>query len=129
MKKIMAFLADSVDAKTSCLKALYGDWNDALDGLGVSEEKGVEYGNGVSVMATLQFYKNLAEMSDILAHLGRDEDLIRAYGQLRERIGEGIRKFAIVFERGEKKILHGWGDKRRYLVGSLRIVTEKAAIP
>lgn len=118
MKKIMAFLADSVDAKTSCLKSLYGDWNDALDGLGVSEEKGVEYGNGVSVMATLQFYKNLAEMSDILAHLGRDEDLIRAYGQLRERIGEGIRKFAIVFERGEKKILHGWGDKRRYLVGS-----------
>lgn len=118
MKRIMAFLTESVDPETSCLKALYGDWNDALDGLGVSAKKDVEYGNGVSVMATLQFYRNLAEMSDILSHLGKDEDLISSYRQLRERIAEGIQKYGIVSERGEKKILHGWGDNRSYLVGS-----------
>ena len=54
---------------TGCIRALYGDWNDALDGLGVSTVSGVEYGTGVSVMATLQVYQNLGEMLEILESL------------------------------------------------------------
>lgn len=44
---------------------IHGDWNDAVSGLGESSD-GEEFGSGVSVMATLQLYKALKDMSEIL---------------------------------------------------------------
>ena len=41
--RVMDYLVTHIDTDTDCLRAMYGDWNDALDGLGVSK-KGQEYG-------------------------------------------------------------------------------------
>ena len=61
----------NIDTKdgTNCLRILYGDWNDALDGLGKTNEPDKIYGTGVSVMASLHFYQNLYEISDITRQL------------------------------------------------------------
>ena len=116
--RITEFLISNIDEETSCLRALYGDWNDALDGLGKTKDKDKEYGNGVSVMASLQLYRNLQEMSEILYKLGKDEEAIR-YESIRAKMQAGLQKYAIVENgKGERKILHGWGDKRAHLVGS-----------
>jgi cellobiose phosphorylase len=98
---------------------MYGDWNDALDGLGVSEDKSRDYGDGVSVMATLQLYKNLLEMCDIFEKVGKYTEKTQTYMQYRERIRVGLQKHAIVENSvGERKIVHGWGDKIRYKIAS-----------
>ena len=116
--RITNYLISNLDEENSCLHALYGDWNDALDGLGRTEEEGKEYGNGVSVMATLQLYKNLKEMSDILIKLDRVVEA-KKYLKVRDKIKEGLKKYAIVVnEKGERKILHGWGENRSYFVSS-----------
>ncbi len=58
MIRIMDYLLENRDhGNTKCVLALYGDWNDALDGLGRSQDPNKEYGSGVSVMATLQVYQ------------------------------------------------------------------------
>ncbi|MEF9959880.1 MAG: hypothetical protein RR090_07530 [Niameybacter sp.] len=106
---------------TKCVCALYGDWNDALDGLGVSKHKDREYGTGVSVMATLQVYQNCYEMIELLEILGADQyaDKIDEYKQAMAEIEEGLTKYAIIAnEAGEKRLVHGWGDERSYFVGS-----------
>ena len=116
--RIAGYLCGNLDEETGCLHALYGDWNDALDGLGKTDDPDQEYGTGVSVMATLQFCRNLAELAEILRKKGRDGKADE-YLRLRERIKEGLLKYAVVKnDKGERKILHGWGDKRSYLVGS-----------
>ncbi|MBP5198855.1 MAG: hypothetical protein J6033_07375, partial [Lachnospiraceae bacterium] len=66
MFKIMEYLCGNMDSNTNCVRALYGDWNDALDGLGVSRNPDEKFGNGVSVMASLQVYKNLTDMIELL---------------------------------------------------------------
>ncbi len=119
--KIMRYLLDHRDhGHTGCIRALYGDWNDALDGLGVSMDPSQAYGTGVSVMATLQVYQNCLEMIDLLnttdpkLHAKR----IGAYQQDADAIRQGLQNFAIATnDQGEKRILHGWGDRRSYLVG------------
>lgn len=63
--KIVNYLISNIDDRTNCLKILYGGWNDAVSGLGESSD-GEEFGSGVSVMATLQLYKALKDMSEIL---------------------------------------------------------------
>ena len=116
--RITEFLRRNLDRETGCLHALYGDWNDALDGLGKTTDKDKEYGTGVSVMATLQYCRNLAEMSEILRKKGENAKADE-YVSVRDGIKKGLLKYAVVEnEKGERKILHGWGDKRSYFVGS-----------
>lgn len=115
---ITDFLSSSVDEKTGCLRALYGDWNDALDGMGRTDDEGKDYGDGVTVMATLQLYRNYAEMCEILAKTGKYPEKIEKYTEMRRRMGEGLMKYAVVEKDGRRRVIHGWGDKRSYLVGS-----------
>lgn len=115
--KIMDFLLTNRDHDyTKCVLALYGDWNDALDGLGKSKDPNKEYGTGVSVMATLQVYQNVDEMIEILNHVDADKygTLIAQYRQAQEEIRQGLNDHALT----EDRILHGWGDEKSYLVGS-----------
>ena len=116
--RIADYLVSNLDETTDCLHALYGDWNDALDGLGKTDDRDKEFGSGVSVMATLQLYKNLKELSEILNKLGRRNEADR-YEEIRERIQSGLKKYAVATnEKGERRILHGWFDKRTGFVGS-----------
>ena len=117
--RIADYLISNLDGETNCLHALYGDWNDALDGLGKTDEKDREFGTGVSVMATMQLYKNLDELCEILAHEKKYADKAQNYKATAERIEQGLYKYAIDSDcSGNKKILHGWGDQRSYKVGS-----------
>ena len=116
--KITEYLISNIDETTGCLKALHGDWNDALDGLGKTNDKEKEYGNGVSVMASLQLFENLKQMAEILTRFGKT-DLAAKYLAIRKDLEQGLKKFAIVSgDNGERKILHGWGENRSYLVAS-----------
>ncbi len=115
---ITFFLLSNIDEQTHCLKALYGDWNDALDGLGKTQKAGQAFGNGVSVMATLQLYKNCAEMSEILARVGGYEKEIAIFTSARESIQKGLTEHAIVEKDGLRRILHGWGEDKSFFVGS-----------
>ena len=118
MVRIMQYLESNLDAETKCLHVLYGDWNDALDGMGASMDGTSEYGTGVSVMATLQYYQNLCEMANIMKHIGKETEA-KEYEQLADIVAEGLMTYAIdVDANGERKVLHGWGDKRGYKVGS-----------
>ncbi len=119
--KIMRYLLDHRDhGHTGCVRALYGDWNDAMDGLGVSMDPSQTYGTGVSVMATLHVYQNCLEMIDLLLALDDERYIkhVKAYRAAAESIREGLQKYAVVSnDKGHARILHGWGDRRSYLVG------------
>ncbi len=117
--RIVDYLINNIDEKTGCLKILYGDWNDALDGLGTTSDKSKEFGNGVSVMATLQLCKNLVEMTEILQKYAPDEQLCQKYSQIYQQLKCGLQTHAVCQDEfGNKKILHGWGENKSYLVGS-----------
>ncbi len=119
--RITDYLCSNIDTEsgTNCLRALYGDWNDGVTGLGNTERAGREFGTGVSVMASLQFMQNLREMIEILSKLELYPKKIAEYGTLCRRLEEGLLKYAVdINEQGEKRILHGWGDERRYKIGS-----------
>ena len=130
MFDIMDFLLVNRDHEdTKCVLALYGDWNDALDGLGVTKKAGKEYGTGVSVMATLQVYQNCHEMIDLLETLDKDkyQAKIEEYKVAMDEIKQGLEKYAVVSnDKGEKRIVHGWGDDRSYFVGSYNDPDDKA---
>ncbi len=119
--KILGYMLDHRDHdQTGCVRALYGDWNDALDGLGISQDPNKAYGSGVSVMATLQVYRNCNEMAELLTALDSKQywARIREYKDAAKEIKEGLYEHAIVQnEQGQKRIVHGWGDNRSYLVG------------
>ncbi len=117
--KITDFLIDKIDSRTNCLRILYGDWNDAVCGMGATE-RDEEFGTGVSVMATLQLYKLLLEMAEILKEMGGDKNKIGELLKIRDSVGEGLKKFALVRDGDRTHILHGWGDLGSYLVGSLK---------
>ncbi len=132
MIKIMDYMLSKRDHDlTGCLRAMYGDWNDALDGLGVSQDPARPYGSGVSVMATLQLYQNCQEMIELLS--GQDKlkakypARISQYRDDAKELEQGLKKYAIVQDsQGEKRIVHGWGDKRSYLVGGFKDPDGKA---
>lgn len=68
---------------------------------------------------TAQLYKNLGELVEILVHEKKYADKANEYKATAERIEKGLRKYAINGDgHGNKKIIHGWGDKRGYKVGS-----------
>lgn len=117
--RIMDFLSSNIDSSTGCLRALYGDWNDAIDALGKTEDKDEKFGSGVSVMASLQFYQNCNEMIEILEKTGRFTENAEKYKTCAKTLKNGLLKYAVdVNKKGEKRILHGWGDKRSYKIGS-----------
>ncbi len=121
MFRIMDYLLFNRDEKTKCVRALYGDWNDALDGLGVSSDPGKEFGTGVSVMTSLQVYQSLDEMTELLDRLDREKysPYIEKYQKARTELREGLKKYALIEDaEGRKKIVHGWGDNLSYYVGS-----------
>lgn len=121
MLRIMDFLIRNLDTEmgTNCLRALYGDWNDAIDGLGRTTDKGRDFGSGVSVMASLQLMQNFREMSDILRHTGTHTEKIAEYDELSNKLVAGLEKYAIdTNEAGERRVIHGWGDKISYKLGS-----------
>ncbi len=119
--KILDYMLEQRDHDhTGCVRALYGDWNDALDGLGISEDGSADYGTGVSVMVTLQVYQNCCEMIEILEAFDPKafQEKIGSLGLAAESIKAGLEKYAVVSNAaGEQRIVHGWGDKRSYLVG------------
>lgn len=119
--KIMAFLSRNLDYEygSNCLRALYGDWNDSINGLGRTDDTNRKFGSGVSVMASLQFYHNCKEMIEILSKIKKYEDKIPEYKMYRKNIEAGLFKYAIDTDsQGNRRIIHGWGDKFSYKVGS-----------
>src|SRR5690554_3401080 len=107
--RITDYLVSNIEPTTNGLKALYGDWNDALDGLGLIEGSS-GYGNGVSVMATLQLYENLARMIEILHYARPNSDKIKDYESTSNNLYEGIHENAVVNKDNELRVVHGWGQ-------------------
>jgi hypothetical protein len=120
--RIMDYLISNIDTEyqTNCLRVLFGDWNDALDGMGKTTDTDKEYGSGVSVMATLQLYQNLREMTAILKHTGGYESEIAKYRDAALKIEEGLLKYAVDKDGNKRRVIHGWGDKLGYKVGSFK---------
>lgn len=119
--RITDFLVSHLDEKTRCVHALYGDWNDALNGLGKTARPDADFGNGVSVMATLQLYLALEQMHEILVKTGKHSELAEKYLSLRAEIVRGVEKNALVRGKdGTVRAVHGWGEDMSYFVGSFR---------
>ena len=117
--KIMDFLCSNIDEETGCLHSLFGDWNDALDGLGKTTDKTREYGTGVSVMCSLQLYQNCTEICEILEAVSKYADKVEKYKVVAETLKNGLAKYAVdTNDSGERRIVHGWGDNRSYKIGS-----------
>ena len=117
--KITDYLTSNIDARTNCLKILYGDWNDALNGLGVSMDGKSEFGTGCSVMATLQLYKLLKEMDEILTKVGGYDEKCKDLLKIRDEIAVGLENFAVQSDGDHRMLIHGWGDEGSYTIGSL----------
>lgn len=117
--RITDYLVSNIDEETKCVHALYGDWNDALNGLGKTRHTDRDFGNGVSMMATLQMYLTLDQMCEILDKIGKHSDIAEKYRAVRAEVSEGIIKNALVHgEDGSTRMVHGWGEDRAYFVGS-----------
>jgi cellobiose phosphorylase len=111
-------LVRNIASDSNCVRMRYADWNDSIDSLGNTTDPGQKFGTGVSVMATLQAYQNLVMMTQIFRVIGGYEEKLAFYEQAMETIKNGVFTNAIVEKEGEHRILHGWGDKRSFLVGS-----------
>lgn len=119
--RITDYLVSKIDTEdgTNCLRIMHGDWNDSLEGIGVTYDEGKRYGTGVSVMASLQLYRNLKEIAEVLEKIGGFENKIEEYLGVRERLAEGLKKYAVEKnEKGEVRLIHGWGDHLSYKIGS-----------
>ena len=117
--RITDFFIENLAPDTGCIRILFGDWNDALDALGHTDDPSRKYGDGVSVMTTLQFYENLDELSKLIVKAGRHTERLEEFAALREKIKENLFKYAVSTDKdGHRRVIHGWGDKRSYFVGS-----------
>ena len=118
--RVLGFLDRSRDPETGLVLALYGDWNDAIDGLGVSQDGSSAFGTGVTVMASLQVYRNCAEMIEMLDRFAPDQFIEQKahLTQLRKQLLQGLTEHAIAHKDEERRVLHGWGDERSFFVGS-----------
>lgn len=124
---ITDYLVSNITPETGLLRALWGDWNDAIDGIGRTKDEGKEFGTGVSVMASAQLYSSLEKMARILKMKGEDERAQR-YLEIKDALGNSYRENAVCQENGVKRILHGWGDKREYYAGSYEDYDGKSRI-
>ena len=118
IKRMTTYLINNLDGETGCLKALYGDWNDALDGLGIAKDKGDKFGTGVSIMASFQFYANLGEIQEIMTFSPFDDVFKAKVDDSKKMLTSGLNQYAFVQKDKHERIVHGWGDRRSYYVGS-----------
>lgn len=116
LSRIVRFFRDNTDADTGCLRALYGDWNDALDGLGVNRFGGEGFGSGVSVMASEQLVLAWRELGAL--YHAADADPPCDFSSLACELEQALRRHALQADGDGVRILHGWGDRCSYLVGS-----------
>lgn len=118
LKTLMSYLVNNIDKDTDCLKTLYGDWNDAINGLGNSET-GIGFGNGVSIMATFQLYSSVNKMMDISSHYQKDdENYLTWLKKNLEIVDTGLKNNAFVKKGDAYHILHGWANNKKFFVGS-----------
>ena len=118
--RIMEYLVKNINPDTQLLKALYGDWNDALDGLGFTDDPKKKFGTGTTVMGSLQLYQNCTDMIELLEFLElheTHEDKMKLYQETREKLYSGLVSNAILGSGDETRIAHGFGDKDKYTVG------------
>ena len=115
LTRISEYLIANIDKNTDCLKINYGDWNDAMNGLGKSNDDAQKFGAGVSIMATLQLYRNLFQLSELLKKVDMAQKA-EYYSECREKIEKGLLKHAVIDHGNDKHIIHGWGDKQSYKV-------------
>ncbi|MBE6788028.1 MAG: hypothetical protein E7537_06745, partial [Ruminococcaceae bacterium] len=127
--KITDFLLKNVDEKTGCEKIIHGDWNDSLGGLGKTDDSNKEYGDGCSMMATFQMYLTLNQMTEIIEKTTNDSVLLEKYNEYKQRIVKGVLENGIVQnEKGFNRVVHGWGDKQSYFVGTFNDFDGKSRI-
>ena len=126
--RIVDRLVRNIVPETGCVRMLYADWNDAIDTIGKPLNKEKRFGDGVSVMATLQAYDNFTMMIRILKKVGGMDDKIAEYAAAQATIREGFFKNAIQEKDGERRVVHGWGDKKSFFVGSFHDVDGKARV-
>ena len=122
--RICDYFVRNIDEGTGCLRILYGDWNDALNGLGRKKD-GNGFGTGVSVMATLQLYQAFEQINEILKKVEKYEEKCKEYQDARLVLEEGLKKHAVEKDGENIHILHGWGDNGSYNVGSTNDSDEK----
>ncbi len=121
LKRIVDYYESNLDRETGtgCVRALFGDWNDAINGLGMTDDPDKKFGTGVSSMVTLHFYQNLGEMIEILEYVGGHEKDVEHYKALRKELKENIIKHIVEKnDKGDIRLVHGWGDKLSYKLGS-----------
>ncbi|MDY4849608.1 MAG: hypothetical protein SO176_05095 [Bacilli bacterium] len=127
--KIKDYLINNIDPETGVLKTLYGDWNDAVDGLGRNYENNTNsnFSNGVSSMASFHLYKNLDELKEIILMSKKDIPLILELDNVQKKLKNNINKKLIIEnENKEKRIIHGWGENQSFYVGSFKDVDNKS---
>ncbi|MBR0295280.1 MAG: hypothetical protein IJQ67_05205 [Bacilli bacterium] len=122
LKRIINYLVSHIDKDNGCLHILYGDWNDAVDGLGKGENTTDKFSNGVSSMATFHLYKNLEEFIEIASLVNEDTS---NYLKIKEDLYQSIIKHLFVRKGDEVKIVHGWGEDKSFYVGSFDDVDHK----
>lgn len=118
LKRILNYLIGHIDPETGLLHTLYGDWNDAVDGLGATKDPNKSFGNGVSIMATEHLYKNLKEAEDIYKIKGEENN----FSAIRQALLDSFIKKAIVTNGEETRILHGWGEDKSFFIGGFNDV-------
>jgi cellobiose phosphorylase len=118
--RILEYLIKNINPKTQLLMALYGDWNDALDGLGYTDKKDREFGTGTTVMGSLQLYQNCHDMIELLQFLDLQEspkDETALYQDAKDKLYAGLVNNAVVGSDSATRVAHGFGDEASYTVG------------
>ena len=118
--RILGYLVGNINPKTQLLMALYGDWNDALDGLGFTDKKGRKFGTGTTVMGSLQLYQNCKDMIELLHFIDLQEnhkEEIELYQKAKDNLYSGLVNHAILASGGATRVAHGFGDETKYTVG------------
>ena len=118
--RILGYLIKNINPKTQMLMALYGDWNDALDGLGFTDDKEKKFGTGTTVMGSLQLYQNCKDMIELLNFLELQEthkEEIALYQDAKDKLYSGLVNNAILGCGKTVRVAHGFGDEAKYTVG------------
>jgi cellobiose phosphorylase len=118
--RILEYLIKNINPETQLLMALYGDWNDALDGLGFTDRKDKQFGTGTTVMGSLQLYQNCKDMIELLHFLELQEthkDEIVLYQKAKDQLYSGLVGNAILGSGSATRVAHGFGDDAKYTVG------------
>ena len=125
---ILNYLISNIDESSHLLKTLYGDWNDAVDGLGRNYVKDAtgEYSNGVSAMASMHLFKNLNEMEEIILLVdSSNSSMLNKIKRTRKNLEKAILTKLIHHQNDESRIIHGYGENESYYVGSFNDVDKQ----